>query len=674
MNWMKKSLRCFVPLFLWLLVSSAVQAADPLDEEEDVTLAPYFLLEGTGTALESFPLKETDVSININGVIAETYVTQVYSNTGETPINASYVFPASTRVSVHGMTMEIGDERITAAIKEKEEARQEYERAKSQGKSASVLEQQRPNVFTMDVANVMPGDTVRIELHYTEMIETVDGTCRFVFPTVAGPRYASPTVPASMKTDQWIASPFLRNGTEPAEQYHITVNLSTGVPISDLVCSSHEVAIDWKAKDSARVTLANPQEYAGNRDFLLSYRLTGEDMGCGLILTPGEEENFFLLTMQPPERFDAATVPSREYLFVLDVSGSMDGYPLETAKELIRNLVTGLRTTDRFNVILFSDETVPMAAISLPATQDNVQRAVHFIDMQFGGGGTEMAPALNTALALPVQENTARSVITITDGYLSGEKEIFDLIRANLNTASFFSFGIGSSVNRYLIEGIAKAGLGESFVVTDSLEASATAERFRSYIESPILTDIQVSWQGFDVYDVEPVNLPTLFASRPVTLFGKWRGEPSGSVRITGMTGNGPYVCEIPVSQATVRPDDQSVRYLWARKRVERLTDYGCSDTDPSVKAQVTSLGLKYTMMTPYTSFVAVTETVRNKTGQADDVKQPLPLPKNVSELAVGEGYTVGSEPDGLLLLLPALLAAALCSHTDYGRKGRRFL
>lgn len=671
MNWMKKCPCFIIPLFLWLASFSPVQAANPADGDGDVTLAPYFLLEGTGTSLDSFPLKETDVSVNINGVIAETYVTQVYSNQGDTPINATYVFPASTRVSVHGMTMEIGDERITATIKEKEEARQEYEQAKSEGKSASLLEQQRPNVFTMDVANVLPGDTVRIELHYTELIDTVDGVCQFVFPTVAGPRYASPTVPASMKTDRWIASPFLRNGVEPAEKYNITVNLSTGVPISDLASGSHEIDIAWNAEDSARVTLANPQEYAGNRDFLLSYRLTGEEMNCGLILTPGKDENFFLLTVQPPERFDVAIVPSREYIFVLDVSGSMDGYPLETAKELIRNLVTGLRTSDRFNVILFSDETIPMATISLPATQEDVQRAIHFIDMQCGGGGTQLAPALNTALALPVQENTARSVITITDGYLSGEKEIFEIIHENLNTTNFFSFGIGSSVNRYLIEGIAKAGLGESFVVTDSQEASATAARFRSYIESPILTDIQVSWQGFDVYDVEPVNLPTLFASRPITLFGKWKGEPSGSIRITGMCGNGEYVREIPVSQATICPDDQSVRYLWARKRVERLTDYGCNDTDPSVKQQVTSLGLKYTMMTPYTSFVAVTETIRNKTGFADDVKQPLPLPKNVSELAVGEGYTVGSEPNSLLLFALMLSAAFLRILINDKQKGK---
>ena len=671
MNWLKKCLYLFVPLFLWLVSFSSVQAANQTDED-DVTLAPYFLLEGTGASLDSFPLKETDVLVNINGIIAETYVTQLYSNEGDAPINATYVFPASTRVSVHGMTMEIGDERITATIKEKEEARQEYEQAKSEGKSASLLEQQRPNVFTMDVANILPGDTVRIELHYTELIDTIDGVCQFVFPTVAGPRYASPTVPTSMKTDRWIASPFLRNGVEPAEKYNITVNLSPGVPISDLVSDSHEIAISWNTKDSAQITLANPQEYAGNRDFLLSYRLTGEDMNCGLILTPGKDENFFLLTVQPPERFDVAAIPSREYIFVLDVSGSMDGYPLETAKELIRNLVTGLRETDRFNVILFADETIPMATISLPATQDDVQRAISFIDMQCGGGGTQLAPALNTALSLPVQENTARSVITITDGYLSGEKEIFEIIRENLNTTNFFSFEIGSSVNRYLIEGIAKAGLGESFVVTDCLEASATAARFRSYIESPILTDIQVSWQGFDVYDVEPVNLPTLFASRPITLFGKWRGEPSGSIRITGMTGNGPYVREIPVSGATICPDDQSIRYLWARKRVERLTDYGCSDTDPSVKQQVTSLGLKYTMMTPYTSFVAVTETIRNKTGLADDVKQPLPLPKNVSELAVGEGYTVGSEPDGLLLLALILLVAFLRIRANDRKKVRR--
>lgn len=664
MRKMKHRLCILFTLLLFFAHSTTICGAQ-YDDDTDATLAPYFLIDGMDTATDSFPLKETNVSVNINGIFAETFVTQTYSNEGQEPINATYVFPASSRVTIHGMKMEIGDEIITAKIKEKEEARHDYEQAKSEGKSASLLEQQRPNVFTMDVANVMPGDIIRIELHYTEMITPTDGIYQFVFPTVVGPRFTSPSVPKSLKAETWIASPFLRLGDTPREKYNINVNLSAGVPITDLQCGSHKIDVAWDNQTSARISLSNPEEFAGNRDFILDYKLTGTEISSGLMLGTGESENFFLLMVQPPERYTPETIPPREYIFILDVSGSMYGFPLDTSKELIRNLAGSLRETDRFNVILFSDSLIQMSPESVPATAENVQKAFALIDNEEGGGGTELAPALETALAIPASPGAARSVIAITDGYISGEREIFDIIGRNIGTTNFFSFGIGSSVNRYLIDGIAKTGLGESFVVTDPSEAAATADRFRTYIQSPILTDVQVTYDGFDVYDIEPPTLSTLFASRPIVLFGKWKGEPSGTIHITGKTGGKDYAEDIPVSAAIPLEANNIIQYLWARTRVERLTDYGITeDLQANAKKEVTELGLRYSMMTPYTSFIAVTEKVRNTEGKSTDVKQPLPIPMNVSEWAIGNGYTVGSEPGSLLLVL--LMAAALLLNVLY--------
>ena len=661
---MKHRLCILFTLLLFFAHSTTICGAQ-YDDDTDATLAPYFLIDGMDTATDSFPLKETNVSVNINGIFAETFVTQTYSNEGQEPINATYVFPASSRVTIHGMKMEIGDEIITAKIKEKEEARHDYEQAKSEGKSASLLEQQRPNVFTMDVANVMPGDIIRIELHYTEMITPTDGIYQFVFPTVAGPRYTSPSVPKSLKAETWIASPFLRLGDTPREKYNINVNLSAGVPITDLQCGSHKIDVAWDNQTSARISLSNPEEFAGNRDFILDYKLTGTEISSGLMLGTGESENFFLLMVQPPESYTPETIPPREYIFILDVSGSMYGFPLDTSKELIRNLAGSLRESDRFNVILFSDSLIQMSPESVPATAENVQKAFALIDNEEGGGGTELAPALETALAIPASPGSARSVIAITDGYISGEREIFDIIGRNICTTNFFSFGIGSSVNRYLIDGIAKTGLGESFVVTDPSEAAATADRFRTYIQSPVLTDVQVTYDGFDVYDIEPPTLSTLFASRPIVLFGKWKGEPSGTIHITGKTGGRDYAEDIPVSAAIPLEANNIIQYLWARTRVERLTDYGMTeDLQANAKKEVTELGLRYSMMTPYTSFIAVTEKVRNTEGKSTDVKQPLPIPMNVSEWAIGNGYTVGSEPGSLLLVL--LMAAALLLNVLY--------
>ena len=626
------------------------------EDDPDKTLAPYFFVEGADPDPDSFPLKETKVSSQINGVIADTYVTQTYTNEGKTPINAKYIFPASTKASVHGMTMQIGNRLITARIKEKEEAREEFEEAKSQGKSASLLEQQRPNVFSMDVANVMPNDTVVIELHYTEMVVSTEGSYQFVFPTVTGPRYTSSPEDPGKDDNQWVSTPYLKEGKTPSGRYDIAVSLSTGVPVTDITCRSHSIKIDKSSASAARITLEDPKDFAGDRDFILDYKLTGQDVNCGLLLDQGEEENFFMLMIQPPKRYDPEDIPPREYIFLMDVSGSMYGFPLDTAKGLIKDLVTSLRDTDTFNLILFSGASSRMSPVSVPATAENIQRAVELIDRQEGGGGTEMAPALRDALAIPKTEGTSRSIITITDGYISGEKEIFGIISQNLADTDFFSFGIGDSVNRYLIDGIAKVGLGESFVVTDDKDALDTAKRFCTYIQAPLLTDIQVSYNGFEVYDVEPAALPTLFAQRPIVLFGKWRGEPGGSIQVTGRSGNRDYVQDIQVSQASIG-SNPGISYLWARTMVENLTDYNTGlEEDDSIKKEVTQLGLKYSMMTPYTSFVAVMEEVRNPDGAGRDVDQPLPLPQGVSDLSVGGGYTIGSEP-GTMILVPAATA-----------------
>lgn len=667
----KKNWLCLLFTMLIFMVSAVpVHAEETGIDDPDKTLAPYFFVEGADGSVDSFPLKDTKISTAINGVIADTYVTQTYANKGATPINARYVFPASTKVTVHGMKMEIGNQVITAKIKEKEEAKQEFEEAKTEGKSASLMEQQRPNVFTMDVANVMPGDTVRLELHYTEMVASTEGAYEFVFPTVVGPRYASPSGSTDPEEDQWVSTPYMEEGSTPPGSYDIEVNLSTGVPITDLTCKTHKVDITKENSSTAKVKLSAEEAAAGNRDFILDYKLTGQEVNCGLMLNQGDGENFYMLMVQPPERVKTEDIPSREYIFVLDVSGSMFGYPLDTAKDLITNLVTGLRETDTFNLVLFSNSSTMLSGRSLPATEENIRLAIDLIDRQGGGGGTELAPALTHALAIPRAEQVSRSVVIITDGYMSDEETIFEIINKNIDHTSFFPFGIGSSVNRYLIDGIAKAGLGESFVVTEEEETSDAADRFRTYIQSPVLTDINVTYDGFDAYDIEPPVLPTLFAQRPIVVFGKWKGQPEGTIRITGKTGTQDYVQEIPVSQFTPLESNSAIPYLWARTKVERLMDYGYHEEDEeSIRKQVTEIGLNYSMMTPYTSFIAVTDTIRNETGESTDVDQPLPLPANVSELAVG-GYTSGSEP-GIWILL-SVMALAVSVRTIHRSKKQK--
>jgi Ca-activated chloride channel family protein len=337
----------------------------------------------------------------------------------------------------------------------------------------------------------------------------------------------------------------------------------------------------------------------------------------------------------------------------------MNGFPLDTAKALLRELIGQLRPTDLFNVVLFAGDAAVLSERSLAADPENISKAIGLIEQQRGGGGTELLAAMQQAMTIPRQADVSRSVVLVTDGYVSGEKGVFDYVRDHLDQCNVFAFGIGSSVNRYLIEGIAKAGLGEAFVVSQAEEAAAQANKFRDYIQSPVLTDIQFSASGFDIYDVQPSHVPDLFAQRPVILFGKWRGALGGTFELRGKTGQGEYSTRVEV--AATQPDDanRALRYLWARARIAELSDYGSGELDAERISAVTALGLRYNLLTPYTSFIAVREVVRNTQGSAEDVDQPLPLPQGVSELAVS-GTQSGDEPELIWLMAATMLIALL--------------
>ncbi len=655
----------------WKVIGSLVfvLAAGPVQGREgpDRTLSPYFVIESGEGPGGSFPLESTGVEVSIHGVIADVLVTQTYTNEGERPINARYVFPGSTRASVHGMTITVDDQVVVARIRGRREARREFETARAQGKSASLLEQQRPNVFTMSVSNILPEDRVEVRLHYTELLTPEEGAYQFVYPTVVGPRYSGRGAAGAPEADRWVESPYLRIGRPPGTRFDIRVKLAAGLPLQEVSCPSHPVDVSWDRGGSAEVALRDPSDFGGDRDFVLDYRLEGGEIQSGLLLHRGERESFFLLMVQPPDVIRAADVPPREYVFVLDVSGSMQGFPLETAKTLMRGLIGRLRETDLFNVVLFAGGSRVLAPSSVPALEENARAAIHMIEREDGGGGTELITALETALALPRDDAYSRAVVVITDGFIDAERRAFEVIRRSLGRTNVFCFGIGSSVNRHLVEGIARAGGGEPFVVTRPEEAAA-AGRFGRYVESPVLTNLQIAYDGFDAYDVEPAVLPDLFAERPIVLLGKWRGEAAGAITISGEKGGEPYRRTLRVSETGPPEQYGALRYLWARTRLERLSDFAWGRETEEEAAEVVSLGLTYSLLTKYTSFVAVVERVRNPGGDAATLDQPLPATLGVSAAAVGAGYAVGPEPEFWVLLA---IAAALASPAVLRRRRR---
>ncbi len=643
--------RLSVLVFLILAVFTLFAFADkePLEEKE----GPYFAIEDK-SGVENFPLLETKADVKIAGMIAEVELTQVYKNDGNKTIEAVYVFPLGTQSAIYAMRMKIGTRIIEAEINEKKKAQKIYEQAKEDGKVVSLLEQERPNVFQMKVANIMPGDTVEVTVSYIENIVPEEGIYEFVFPTVVGPRYTGESDKKDLKgKDKWVSTPYTHEGDAPKYNFDIKVKLETGIPISRVWCDSHKVIVKNINQSAVEVSLEPEQKNKGNKDFILRYNLQGDAIQSGILMYPGKKENFFLVMMEPPKRVDPKDIPPREYVFVIDVSGSMHGFPLKITKKLIKQLLESLRSEDYFNILFFSGGSKVLSETPIQATKGNIQKAMDMLDKVEGGGGTQILQALERTVKLPKKEGMSRIVVIATDGYVSVEKKTFDIITEKMNEMNVFSFGIGTSVNRYLIEGMARVGKGVPFIATSEKEAEDVAAKFIDYIKSPILTDIKVKFTGFDAYDVEPVAMPDLFADRPLVFYGKYK-HAYGQIIITGNTPSGKYQKEFTIYPNLASKDNEALMYLWAREKIARLGDY--STVGVEVSKEITELGLEYSLMTEYTSFVAVDKVIRD-TGEVVTVKQPLPLPEGVSDLAVQEETKVSTGrkiKPGMKFSLPA--------------------
>jgi Ca-activated chloride channel family protein len=658
----------------------------------DHTLSPYFWIRPSSLsadgpaagAADALPLKSTHVDVSITGTFANVVITQHYANRGAVPLEAVYIFPGSTRAAVHGLMLTVGDRHIEAKVKEKEAARQTYETAKQQGKTASLLEQHRPNVFQMNVANILPGDEVAVELHYTELLVPTDGVYDFVFPTVVGPRYSNREAQASGGADHaWVANPYLHKDEPDPASFALDAHLVAGVPLQEVVCPTHDCKIEFVSEKEARIRMADTAK--ADRDFILRFALAGPQLEAGLVLgaspaakaaasgpisapeagsahAPGIAENFFLFTVQPPARVKPAEMPAREYDFIVDVSGSMNGFPLDVAKRLATDLLSHLRPQDSFNVLLFSGSSRTYAPRAVAATPTAVQEAADLINGEQGGGGTELLPALKKAFAMPANDNVARSFLVITDGYVDVEPEAFEFVRSNLGRANLFAFGIGSSVNRHLMEGLARVGQGEPFIATNPESATDVANKFREYISAPLLTHIQVTFDGFDAYDVEPAQVADVFANRPVVSLGNYHGEPRGEIVVTGTTGMGEFRAVQSVASATMADSNEGLARVWARSRIASIGDLFELQATDERKAQITNLGLTYNLLTKYTSFVAVDDVVRRTNARLETMKQPLPMPAGVEDSAVGGTIAAAPEPStyalfgvGLLVVVVAL-------------------
>lgn len=642
----------FCLVLLYLLAFSTLNAQS---STTSTSQSPYFHVQSTDDTVETLPLRATAAKVNIAGVIADVEITQEYENTGQTPIEAIYVFPGSTQAAVYGMQMQIGDRIIEAEIAEKQAAREQYETAKSEGKRASLLEQERPNVFQMNVANIMPGDRIKVRLRYTELLVPEEGVYEFVYPTTVGPRY---TDGSEARNNGYTNMPYTTAGQAAAYDFDLKVTLDGGMPVQQLSSPSHTINSSSLGGHAVAINLQDKGGQAANRDFILRYGFQADKIQTGMLVFDDGEEQFFLYMAQPPKKVEVDQIPPREYIFLMDVSGSMRGFPLDVSKTLMRNLIAELRPIDRFNILVFAGGNQLWKPESVAATADNLVAAENFFNTISGGGGTSLLPALQRCLELPrYTEGLARSIVVVSDGYVSVEDEAFELVRNKLNEANLFSFGIGSSVNRHLMEGLARAGQGAPFIVTDQQEAVLQAEKLRKYIHQPLFTRITPYFNGdINVYDLEPSSIPDVLSDRPVVLMGKLKGTLSGSIDLEGyvmeaekaslwqqLKGEKPEATSKKIrlsydlSKAQKSERYAAIRYLWAREKIRNLSDFNMSGLSEEDRQETIRLGLQYNLLTNFTSFVAIEKTIANETpADQETVKQALPMPAGVSNEAIG--------------------------------------
>ncbi len=637
----------FLVLSMWLpaLASAGTDlrpAGLPADADPGVLQVMTLGGEKPTEALR-LPLKHTRVEISVEGFVARATVVQEYGNPFEAPIEAIYTFPLPNKAAVDRMRMRIGDKTIEGKIMRREAARKVYEQAKAAGKRAGLLEQERPNIFTQSLGNVMPGDEIRVEISYVEILTYRDeGAFELVFPMVVGPRYI-PGTPIGAKgtgfaedTDQVpdasrITPPVLKPGERSGQDISVTVELDAKLPIRALHSVSHAVDTKTLSQQRRRVEL-HPSDRIPSKDLVLRWKVAGDAPQFALI--PHHESGrggWFTLIALPQERVTDEQTLARDLIFIIDTSGSMRGRPMDQSKQAMDRLISGMRPTDRFNIVRFAGDSATLWSEPKPATQANISQARAFVEAMRGAGGTEIRKGVNQALAMPAEPGRLRIAMLLTDGYVSNEAAILDDIERERRGARVFALGVGSSVNRFLLDRVSLVGRGDVFYVRPDEDETEVVEHFFKRVDRPTLADIQVDWGGLDVTSLTPGAIPDLWQGQPLLIHGRYEQGGEATIRIRGHLGKAPFERAIRVRLPRDTQDNPLMAQVWARARVKELMILGDREMSTEKRNEaVTELGLEYGILTRWTSFVAVEEKVVNQGGEQKTVVQPVELPEFV--------------------------------------------
>ncbi len=584
------------------------------------------------------PLKHTDVKARISAYIATVAVTQQFHNPYDSKIEAKYVFPLPQNAAVNEFVMTIGERRIRGIIREREEAERVYAEARRQGYVASLLTQERPNIFTQSVANIEPGKNIDINILYFHTLAYADGWYEYVFPMVVGPRFNPPGHTSGVgaisrgkpgRSGQQTEVQYLRPNERSGHDISLAVDIDAGVTIEDLTCTSHVVDVSGRTDGRAKITLS-PRDAIPNKDFVLRYKVAGEKVKTAMLTHRDERGGFFTFMLYPPEQLSSLRRAPMEMIFVLDCSGSMNGDPIAKAKQAVERALRRMQPDDTFQIIRFSNNASQLGRTPLPATAANIKRGLRYVKLLNGQGGTMMIEGIKAALDFPHVERRLRVVAFLTDGYIGNEAEILGEVHKRLRASRIFSFGVGSSPNRYLLNRMAKLGHGAVAYVGLDDSAGEIMDRFFDRISHPALTDIALDFGEMRVTDTYPARIPDLFVGRPVVLTGRFEGSGSATVRVHGRIGDQTAEMTQRVNLEHGAAAHKGIPSVWARLKIVDLADQATYTRTTELPQQIKQVALDYGLMSAYTAFVAVDSLTRTDGSFGTTVAVPVPVPDGV--------------------------------------------
>jgi Ca-activated chloride channel family protein len=627
-------------------------------------------------------LLNTDVNITVNGLVARVSVMQEFENDGQEWVEGVYVFPLPGQAAVDHMRLYIGDRFIEAEIREKEQAKKEYEQAKSEGKKTSLVEQQRANLFTTSVANIAPGEKVIVEIEYLEDLRYDDGTFSLRFPMTLTPRYIPGQALPDRKGSGWspdttlvedaslVTPPMVSASRGHRISLQATVN--AGMPLEIIASRYHPVSIS-ESHGQYLVSLAGGR-VPMDHDFELLWRPVpaAKPRAMAFAETINGEPHYLLMVIPPEPDLAPITQMSREMIFIVDTSGSMHGVSIAQAKQALQRAINGLRPGDKFNVIEFNSYTKRLFSQSVIANSANTDAAKKFVRHLSANGGTEMYPALDLALRTPPSEAFLRQVIFITDGAVGNEEGLFKLIGEKLQGARLFTVGIGSAPNSWFMRKAAEAGRGTFTIISALHEVGEKMDRLFRKLENPQVTDIDVQWPSGVIVDSYPNVVPDLYLGEPVTVKARASGVvlPGAVVRITGNSVGGAWTSELALDSNV---QSAGVGALWARARIADLLDQlrrGANKDETRAAAVETALA--HHLVSKYTSLVAVDKTPVRPAGvdlKGERVANLMPYGQSGAVIFGFPATATNAERlmlTGLAALLAALLLMALPA---FGRK-----